>query len=69
MNKASYCQKNRDTILNRAKDYYHNNIDFLREKARNKYRKLPEEEKIKKESMQKTDIKTYLEKKQNKNKS
>ena len=48
MNKASYYQKNKDAIINRAKNYYHNNIDFLREKARNKYRKLPEEEKIKK---------------------
>ena len=48
MNKASYYQKNKDAIINRAKNYYHNNIDFLREKAKNKYRKLPEEEKIKK---------------------
>ena len=32
-------------ILNRAKDYYENNEDLLREGARNKYRELSEEEK------------------------
>ena len=48
MNKSSYYQKNKDAIINRAKNYYHNNIEILRERARNKYRELPEEEKIKK---------------------
>ena len=42
MNKSSYYQKNKDAIINRAKNYYHNNIEFLRERARNKYRELPE---------------------------
>ena len=32
-------------ILNRAKDYYENNKDELRLKARNKYRELSEDEK------------------------
>ena len=34
-------------ILNRAKDYYENNKELLRERerAKNKYRELPEEEK------------------------
>ena len=32
-------------ILNRAKDYYENNKELLRERAKNKYRKLPENEK------------------------
>ena len=45
---TTYYQKNKDAIINRAKNYYHNNIEFLRERARNKYRELPEEEKIKK---------------------
>ena len=32
-------------ILNRAKDYYENNEELLRERAKNKYRELPENEK------------------------
>ena len=43
----TYYQKNRDVILNKAKDYYKNNKDRLREQARDKYRNLPEEEKNK----------------------
>ena len=34
-------------ILNRAKDYYENNKERLREQARDKYRKLSEDEKRK----------------------
>ena len=44
----TYYQKNRDVILNRAKDYYENDKERLREQARNKYRNLSEEEKNKK---------------------
>ena len=44
----TYYQKNRDTILNRAKDYYENHEERLREQAGDKYRNLPEEEKNKK---------------------
>ena len=44
----TYCQRNRDVILNRAKDYYENNKERLRELARDKYRNLSEEEKNKK---------------------
>ena len=40
-------QKNRDVILNRAKDYYENDKERLREQARDKYRNLSEEEKNK----------------------
>ena len=36
----SYCQKNRDVILNRAKDYYENNKEILRVQTRDKYRNL-----------------------------
>ena len=43
-----YYQKNRDVILNRAKDYYENDKERLREKASDKYRNLSEEERIKK---------------------
>ena len=36
-------------ILNRAKDYYDNNKELLRERAKNKYREFSEEEKKYKE--------------------
>ena len=42
----TYHQKNRDVILNRAKDYYENDKERLREEARDKYRNLSEEDKI-----------------------
>ena len=52
MNETTYYQRNRDMILNRAKDYYENNKELLRERererAKNKYRELPEKEKINK---------------------
>ena len=53
-------------ILNRAKDYYENYKERLREQARDKYRNLSEEEKIKKKDMGKIDITICL-KKRNKN--
>ena len=46
MSETTYYQRNREVILNRAKDYYENNKELLREKAKNKYRELSEEEKI-----------------------
>ena len=38
----TYYQKNRAVILNRAKDYYENEKERLREQARDKYRNLSE---------------------------
>ena len=38
-------KKNKEVILNKAKRYYHDNIEVLRKKSRNKYRGLSEEEK------------------------
>ena len=32
MSETSYYQRNREVILNRAKDYYENNIELLRER-------------------------------------
>ena len=58
----TYYQKNRDVILNRAKDYYENNKKRLREQARNQYRNLSEEEKIKKREYGKLDISICLKK-------
>ena len=52
----TYYQRNRDVILNRAKDYYENDKERLREQARDKYRNLSEEEKNKKENMEKIGI-------------
>ena len=45
MSETTYYQRNREVILNRARDYYENNKEVLREKANNKYRELSEEEK------------------------
>ena len=42
--KTNY-QINTDVMLNRAKDYYENDKERLREQARGKYRNLSEEEK------------------------
>ena len=44
--KTTYYQKSGKTILHRAKEYYKNNEERLREQARNNYRELSEEEKI-----------------------
>ena len=41
----TYYQKNRDVILNKAKDYYENDKERLMVQARDKYRNLPKEEK------------------------
>ena len=45
MSGTTYYERNRDMILNRAKDYYENNKELLRERAKNKYRELSENEK------------------------
>ena len=50
-------------MLNRAKNYYENDKERLREQARDKYRNLSEEKKIKKENMEKIDITICLKKK------
>ena len=44
----TYYQRNRDGVLSKAKEYYKNDNERLREQARNKYRNLSEEEKNKK---------------------
>ena len=38
MSETTYYQRNRKVILNRAKYYYENNKELLREGAKNKYR-------------------------------
>ena len=54
--------KNRDAILNRPKDYYENDRKRLKKQARDKYRNLSEQEKIKRENMKKIDIVICLKK-------
>ena len=44
----TYYHRNRDVILNRAKDYYQIDKERLKEQARDEYRNLCEEEKNKK---------------------
>ena len=44
----TYYQRNRDVMLNKAKDYFKNNKERLRDQAKNKYRNLSEEEEEKK---------------------
>ena len=34
--KTTYYQRNKEVILNRAKDYYHDNIEELRKREKNK---------------------------------
>ena len=40
----TYYQRNREVMLNRANEYYENNKEVLREKAKNRYSELSEEE-------------------------
>ena len=46
---TTYYQRNREIISNRAKEYYKNYKEVLREQARFKYRELIDEKKIKRE--------------------
>ena len=64
MSSSTYYQRNRDVILNRAKEYYKNDKERLREKARDKYRNLSEEDKNKRKekSMERIDIVLCLKK-------
>ena len=63
MGDLTYYQRNKDVILNRAKDYCENGKEWLRELARDKYRNLSEEVKNKKENMEKVDTIICLKKK------
>ena len=62
----TYYQRNRDVILNRAKDYYENDKERLREQARDNYRNLSKEEKNKKREYGKTNIAICLRKRKGK---
>ena len=55
-------QKNRERIWNRAKEYYENEKERLRDKARNKYRELSNWPKKQKENMEEIHVKICLKK-------
>ena len=63
MSELTYYQRNKDMILNRAKDYHENNKDRLRRQTRDKYRNLPKEDKNKNREMEEIDTIIYLKKK------
>ena len=44
MSETTYYQRNKEMILNRAKDYSENNKELLRERAKNKCRELSDKE-------------------------
>ena len=48
MGETTSYQRNRETVLKRAKDYYENNKEVLRQKAKNRYT-VEEEKNIKRE--------------------
>ena len=56
----TYYQRNRDVILNIAKDYCENDEERLRKKAKDKYRNLAEKEKYKKREYGKKQISQYV---------
>ena len=66
MSETTCYQRNRAVILNRAKDYYENDEERLREQARDKYRNLSEEEKNKKREYGKNRYHNMLEEKKQK---
>ena len=53
MSGTTYYERNRDVILNRPKYFYKNNKELLRERAKNKYRELPKNEKKNKKAVPK----------------
>ena len=56
MSETTYYERNRDVILNRAKDYYKNNKELLREKVKINVEIYLKKKKIKRENMGETDI-------------
>ena len=65
---ATYYERNRDVILNRAKDYYEHNKELLRERAKSKYRELSENEKDVKRQLQRDRYHTMTAEKKTKTK-
>ena len=53
MIETSYYQRNREVILNRAKDYYANNKELLREREREREQKINTENYLKRKKFKK----------------
>ena len=68
MSDLTYKRRNRDVILNRAKDYCENDKERLKKHARDKYRNLSEEEKTKTREYRKNSTILCLKKKKTKTK-
>ena len=58
----NYYQRNRNVILNTAKDCHENDKKRLREQSRDKYRNLSEKDKNKKREFEETDTLICLKK-------
>ena len=56
MSETTDCQRNNDVILNRAKDYYKNDKERLRDKKQKTNTKIYQRKKIKRENMEEIDI-------------
>ena len=54
-------KKNRDVLLNKAREYYKNNGELVRKRVRNRYRSLTEDKKQKLKDYQKEYQKKYRE--------
>ena len=63
---TTYYQRNREIVLNKAKDYYANDKERLREQARKKYRNLSKEDKEKKREYGKNRYRNMSEEKKQK---
>ena len=68
MSDLTHKRRNRDVILNRAKDYCENDKERLKKHARDKYRNLSEEEKTKTREYRKNSTILCLKKKKTKTK-
>ena len=68
MSDLTYKRRNRDVVLNRAKDYCENDKERLKKHARDKYRNLSEEEKTKTREYRKNSTILCLKKKKTKTK-
>ena len=66
MSETTYYQRNREVRLNRAKDYYENNKELLREREREREQKINTENYLKRKNIKreygKKDIITCLKK-------
>ena len=63
MNNSTYYQRNREIILSRAKDYYENDKERLREQEEINIETYPMKIKRKRENVEKIDIIVCLKKK------